>query len=160
MKNYALFLCICLFVVACQTPKTDYVALYKPIVETELAALNTGDLSLLDKYNAPDLVRYNGTTVINGLAASKEQLKTLPTLYDDLKQTLDEVVATENHVVARYTNTGKFKGTNLTFTVVGMTMYEIKENKIVRSWSALHALDELRKLGFTITPPALPIAAK
>lgn len=160
MKNYALFLCICLFIVACQTPKTDYVALYKPIVETELAALNTGDLSLLDKYNAPDLVRYNGTTVINGLAASKEQLKVLYTRYEDLKQTLDEVVATDNHVVARYTNTGKFKGTGIAFNVVGITIYEIKDKKIVRSWSALHALDELQKLGFTITPPAVTAAAK
>ena len=146
---------------ACQAP-TDYTALYKPIAEAELSAFNTGNFSLLDKYNAPDLERHFGIHEYKGLAAAKEHSKALHDAYDDMHQTLDDLVCSENKVVARCTTTGKLKGTNIAWKVPSMTWYELKDNKIVRSWTTVDGTDELQRIGFKLIPPtaAVPTPTK
>ncbi|WP_019143327.1 ester cyclase [Noviherbaspirillum massiliense] len=69
---------------------------------------------------------------------------------------VEELVAEENIVAARYTETGTFKApafghqpTGKSYELVAMEFFEIREGRIKRRWGARDSASQLRQLGVT-----------
>ena len=92
--------------------------------------------------------------------AHRQYSEVMLTAFPDLDRKIEELIATEDRVVARWTavgtNTGEFQGmpaSGKTATSSGITIFRIADGRIVEEWSESDLLGLLQQLG------AIPVGA-
>ncbi|MBI5646502.1 MAG: ester cyclase [Ignavibacteriae bacterium] len=87
--------------------------------------------------------------------------------FPDLRFTIHDLFADGDHVIARWTyaatNTGKFIGRPPTGRKVsdeGISIFRVKDGKIVEMWISQDSLGLLQQLGWVPTPASLPPGGK
>jgi steroid delta-isomerase-like uncharacterized protein len=118
------------------------------------SVLNDGDVSALDEMAVPgyqehDPLPRQGT----GLQGLKDRVTMMKSGLDP-RFTIEDLIAEEDKVVVRWTNSGtnvgEFLGmppTGKDFTIAGIDIHRIREGRIVEEWTTWDALGLMRQLG-------------
>jgi steroid delta-isomerase-like uncharacterized protein len=116
---------------------------------------NNWNVSAADELFSSDYVLHvSGVPAPLNRDAAKQVVTMFGTAFPDLRHTVDEMVAEDNAVVARWsvlgTHRGDFQGIAATGRLVrlsGTTVHHMSEGKIVETWLTLDNLDLLQQLG-------------
>ena len=119
-----------------------------------------GDLALIDELFAPNYVDHNP---LPGFAPDREGLKQSVTMmqaaFPDLHTHVEDLIAEENKVVARFSGHGTHKGelmgippTGRDVTVAGIQICRIVDGKVVEDWTELDNMGMMQQLG--VVPPS------
>ena len=124
---------------------------------------NQRKLDLVDELFADDYVVHvnvPGMEVIRGRDAFKQALPALYTAFPDLHETIEDMVAEGDKVVARLATSGGHSGewrgippTGKQWTNTGVYFLRLSGGKIVELSSLFDELNHVTQLGATITPP-------
>jgi len=151
---------------ATQPAPTDIVERNKRVVRTLYEeCLNRGRLERL-----PELVadEYEGVSKTRGPDGFRIIVEGLRTGFPDIRYTIEDLLAEDDRVVIRWTWEGTHDGRYLVFPpsgkkhrVSGITIYEVKDGKIVRAWLQADRLGHLQQFGvvpsdIATRPPAEP----
>lgn len=151
---------------AAPTPP-DYAAQYRPVVDTYIAAWNTGDVDSLDSAFVEDSKRHSsGGMTSESLADLKAMMTEFRSAYPDGQVVLDESYYLDGQSFHLWTFTGTNTGpgpgeiqpTGKSVAVSGMTRMRYRDGKISDELVYFDALDMQTQLGYTLTPPT-PVAA-
>lgn len=122
--------------------------------------LTGGKLELLDELVSPEFVdRTPGAPPqTRGPEVIRESQKRARDLFQDIRYTLDDLIAEGDRVVARYTVRATRKPAEGSdpgkpIEVTGITIYKIADGKIAETWIVNDQIALFRQLGFTLTPP-------
>jgi steroid delta-isomerase-like uncharacterized protein len=127
--------------------------------------LTEGDLSLADEILAPNAVIHVLDSFTPDFGTGPEAMKQIAGLYrstfPDIDITIDEVIATGDKVIARFTingtQTGDLPGipaTNLKVAIPGVDIYQIQDGQIVEFWHTADTLGLMKSVGAVPeTPP-------
>jgi predicted ester cyclase len=104
--------------------------------------LNKGQLELIPELWASDLVWHGGSLgTVQGVEAYTRMLSGSAASFEDLHLIVDDIVATGDKVVVRFTNGGRnigpFLGAEPTDEVIrweGIGIYQVAESRIVEAW--------------------------
>lgn len=121
--------------------------------------ISTGNLALADELCAPNYVNYGlPPGILPGIEGIKQTLGVFRAAFPDFHITLEDLIAEEDKVVARFTahgtHQGDFQGippTGKSFTAPGMTYYRIVNGKIAEDHPIFDQLGMLQQLG--VVPP-------
>jgi steroid delta-isomerase-like uncharacterized protein len=119
-----------------------------------------GDLAPIDQIYAPSYVdRTAPPGVTAGLAELKALISAYRAAFPDLRCRIDDIVASDDHVAARWTaegtHLGEFLGVPATgkrMSTFGMSMTRIQDGRIQEDWIIMDQVGVLRQLGFAIGP--------
>lgn len=128
--------------------------------------INQGKLALVRELIADDYVGPGGARGPDGFVTV---LGALRTGLSDIKFTLEDLIAEDNRVVVRWSwrathdgtlisPLGKFPATGKQVTTTGMTIYQLVNHKIVRTWNEPDRLGVLMQIGAVSADP--PAAAR
>lgn len=115
-----------------------------------------GNFALLDELMAPNIKLYDPARPQHreGLQAFKEVERIYKQAFPTKKLKIDDIFASEDKVVARWTCQGTHKGelegispTNRDFKISGITIYRFTNGKIVEIWQTWDRLGLLEQLG-------------
>lgn len=119
--------------------------------------LNTGDLERLTGLIAPDFVGVHDDVGPRGFAAT---LMGLRMAFPDIRYTVEDLVGEGDRVVVRWTwtgtNTAAFRGFAPSHKRIhdsGISIYQLREGKIIRAWLETNRLGFLQQIG--ALPPEL-----
>lgn len=122
---------------------------------------NKGNLGAADEFFAPDYKRY---TVAVGNPLNREnqvaRIAAMRKSFPDIRVNVNDILAEGDEVSVRAvvegTQWGDYMGiapTGKHMVVSAFDIFKIQNGKIVEHWGGNDALDLLRQLGATITPP-------
>ena len=126
------------------------------------AGWNDKDVSAVDSFMAePFIRRVNNVTTASNRKELAANMQVYITAFPDLHLTIDDVVATEDHVILNWTitgtNTGIFgeiQATGKKVKVTGITRMDFNESgKIVYEDVFFNELSLLQQLGHRLIPP-------
>jgi predicted ester cyclase len=116
---------------------------------------------LLKRYNefhSPDYIAH-GVTGDANLVQSRQGNQIVLAAFPDSKFTVEDVVATGDKVVVRYTFTGTHQGaymglppTGKKVAFSGISIYKVAGGKLVESWGVLDRLTLMQQLGAIPSP--------
>ena len=122
--------------------------------------LSGGKLERLDELVSPEFVdRTPGAPPqTRGPEVVRESQKRARDLFQDIRYTVDDLIAEGDRVVARYTvrairKTAEGSDPGKPIEVTGITIYKIADGKIAETWIVNDQIALFRQLGFTLTPP-------
>jgi steroid delta-isomerase-like uncharacterized protein len=125
----------------------------KALIRRYFKAIDTGDVSVLEKYVSPAFVDHDPSA---GQPPDREGLKqSFLSSQDALPgyHTVDELIAEGDTVVARVTGYGTHEGTyrgvpatGRKVRMSGIVIWRIRGGKIVERWSASHTEDLMRQI--------------
>jgi len=108
--------------------------------------INTGRLDGLDALVSGD---YEG-----GVAAFRANVADLRTGFPDIRFTIEDIIAEGDRAVVRWrweaTHDGPFRGnapTHKRVTNTGITIYQLRDSKIVKNWLETDRLGALQQMG-------------
>lgn len=122
---------------------------------------NKGELDVVDEVLAEDYVGHIPAMPgpICGTEGFKQLITAYRTAYPDVHVTVDDVIEAGDRVVVRWTshgtNTGALMGippTGRTVEVAGISIFEMKENKVATEWEGFDTLGMMRQLGVVESP--------
>ena len=117
-------------------------------------AFNQRNLEVVEELCSPDYLYHLGTTVIKGATEYKQFLLRLLKAFPDLNVTIEDTIANQDTVVARYTLRGTHKGNymgmpptgrQITLTAIGIT--RMANGKAVEQWVNADDLGALQQIG-------------
>jgi predicted ester cyclase len=121
--------------------------------------LTAGRFALLDELFSPEFVdRTPGAPAdVRGPEAIRASQRRARQLFEDIRYTVDDLVAEGDRVAARYTVRATRKPTAEDVTakpieVIGITMFRIAEGKIQEAWIVNDQIELFRQLGYTLAP--------
>jgi steroid delta-isomerase-like uncharacterized protein len=132
----------------------------KALVRRVFAALNQGNLAVIDEMTTPTYVHHDPA---NPQVRSREDYRQwfagLRTAFPDLQFTIEDLIAEGEKMVCRYTfrgtHTGQWRGmpaTGKQVVVTGITISHMVEGKAVEDWHNADALGLLQQLGVIPAP--------
>ncbi|HEY6140548.1 MAG TPA: ester cyclase [Thermoanaerobaculia bacterium] len=129
----------------------------KQVVRRYVEAFNRGDVDTLqNEIFAPDAV-VQGVLGWGGMDVVVPIWRELHAALQITMQ-IEELVAEDDTVAARYTERGTFVGpfrgnqpTGKSFELVAMEFFEIREGKIVRRWGARDHASQMRQIGMPMS---------
>jgi steroid delta-isomerase-like uncharacterized protein len=117
-------------------------------------ALNQGKLEVYDEIIAPEAILHTVSGDIIGLEAIKGFASMIITAFPDINFTIEDMVAEEDLVGIRWTNTGTQQGeyvgmpaTGIATAGTGMAIHRITDGKIQELWLSANDLGMLEQLG-------------
>jgi steroid delta-isomerase-like uncharacterized protein len=122
---------------------------------------NTGNVALVDDLLAPDFVDHaaqmgRGDPTRDGF---KTQVRLFRTAFPDGRSQIEDLIAEDDRVVARWTDGGTQRGewmgvppTGKRVTMSGIDVYRIEQGRIAEFWCSEDELGLLRQLG-ALQPP-------
>ena len=122
---------------------------------------NTGNVAIVDDLLAPDFVDHaaqmgGGDPTRDGF---KTQVRLFRTAFPDGRSQIEDLIAEDDRVVARWTDGGTQRGewmgvppTGKRVTMTGIDVYRIEQGRIAEFWCSEDELGLLRQLG-AIQPP-------
>lgn len=132
----------------------------KELARDVVDAFNDHDSDALTDLFADDLVFHRPLEELHGIEEFNDYVQEGYDAFPDITLTIEELVAEDDMVVARYTGTatheGEYKGIDPTGEEVqlsGMRMVRVEDGEIVEVWAQENDLGRLVQLG-VIEPPA------
>lgn len=114
---------------------------------------NQGQEAVLDEIISPDYRDYGHNPPGRGIEGAKEDFHSGAAYFSNAHFTIDEMLATGDQVVVRWTgtlkHTGDFKGvsaTGKTVTLTGISLYRVADGKLLETRNAVNWLDLLQQL--------------
>jgi predicted ester cyclase len=124
-------------------------------------AINKGNLDLLDELYTPGFTSHSmpEPDMPPGIEGDKQAIRLLRTAFPDYHISVEDLVAEGDRVVARYRSTGTqngdFRGippTGRRIESDGISIYRLRNGKIVERWDQVDTLGLLQQLGVIPTP--------
>lgn len=125
---------------------------------------NKGDLAKVDEVYSPNLL-YHHLNIYEdrkGIDAFKDFVVNIRTIYPDFFVAFENNFSHEEWATAQWTIIGTNTGprgdlppTGKKVKFSGVTIYQIKEGKIVEEWTYYNQGDVLKQLGFILVPPSI-----
>lgn len=117
--------------------------------------LNAGNFGLLDQLIGASYVEHNPVAKqAAGAAGIRERIQTMRTAFPDLRFVVDELIAEDAIVAARYhwqgTHKGPFLGiapTGRRLSVRGMDFYRLDDGRVIEHWDVVDEFGMLSQLG-------------
>jgi ketosteroid isomerase-like protein len=130
----------------------------KEIVRHYLQILSGGTLDALDQVVGPDFAdRTPGVPGnLHGPDTIRDSQRRARELFQDIRYTVDDLIAEGDRVAARYTVRAVRKGnggSGKPVEVTGITIFRIADGKIRETWVVNDQIELFHQLGFTIQPP-------
>jgi steroid delta-isomerase-like uncharacterized protein len=117
-----------------------------------------GDLDAANELLAPDFVLHVPLSCSPGVRGIDEVVSACRAAFQDLQVTVEDMVAEEDMVAARFTargiHNGAFMGlpaTSKPITMTGMEIFRLENGKIAELWGEANLLGLMQQLG--ILPP-------
>jgi steroid delta-isomerase-like uncharacterized protein len=118
---------------------------------------SSGQLGVADELVAAGCVNHDVASIsgdIKGVEALKAQVREYRAAFPDLRFLMQDLIATGDTVVARWTATGTNRAplmdippTGKTTSVEGMTISRLSNGKVIESWSQWDTLKLMQNLG-------------
>jgi steroid delta-isomerase-like uncharacterized protein len=127
---------------------------------------NQGNLTLIDQLVAPQEVSHDPANPgFHGAEGTRRMIALYRQAFPDLHFALDDMIAEDDLVVARWTASGTHKGelqgipvTNKRTSVPGITIYRVKDGKVEETWNNYDVLGMMQDLGLAPMPDqAMPM---
>ncbi len=116
--------------------------------------LNKGNLALVDELFSSNYVLHTPTGPIHGVEGYKQFVNMYLSAFPDLQFTIEDLIADQDKVVARWTGTGTHQGsligippTGKRATVTGISINRFENGKFFEGWLDFDALGMLQQLG-------------
>lgn len=134
---------------------------HKALVRRFIDAINQNDLARFDEFFAPDFVpRDTVVPIPPGPEGIRQLFAAVRHAFPDLQETLDDILAEGDKVMARWTvratHQGEFAGiapTGKPVTWKGVFVLRVAGGQFVEVWQVHDQLGLLQQLGATVTPP-------
>jgi steroid delta-isomerase-like uncharacterized protein len=130
----------------------------KAIAQRFFHALNDKNISAFDDLIAEDYIQHN-PLVGQGREALKQFMPMYFAAFPDLRVSLEDLIADESKVVARWTMYGTHQGeflgmpaTGRKIEITGMDMWRVAGGKLAEHWDQLDNLGMMQQLGMIPTP--------
>ncbi len=162
MKKYLLLLiAFSLFAGASCQQKSGSEEEMKDLLNANLEAWNTGNVSLFDEILSPEVVLHpNESEDLIGVEANKEWVTSTRTGFPDFNVTFDKIIIKGEYAAVEWTstgtNTGVFLGLPPTGKKVkfsGAFIMHVVEGKLIEIWQHWDGSSLLTQLGYKISPP-------
>jgi len=121
---------------------------------------NEGRLDRFEAFILPDVVPHTGPAVTDANSL-KQGIATIRNAFPDIHIALDDALAEEDKVVARFTISGTHKGefngipaTGKQAVFSGITIYRLAGGKIAEFWTEVDNLGMMQQLGVIPAPGA------
>lgn len=115
---------------------------------------NQGREEVLDEIISPDYMDYGHNPPGQGVEGAKQDYRDATAVFSDTHYTIDELIATEDKVIARwtgtYTHSGDFVGipaTGKKVSLTGISIYRLANGKLVETRNAVNWMGLLQQLG-------------
>jgi predicted ester cyclase len=121
-------------------------------------AFNRGNLDVIGELIDPELVYHTPDGDIRGLEGARQLVIGMRAAFPDFRVTAKDVLAEEDKVVIRFTDSGTYagdefgaaaKGRRIEWT--GVDIFRIADSKIIEGWGVADTLGLMRQLG--VLPP-------
>jgi steroid delta-isomerase-like uncharacterized protein len=120
--------------------------------------LSDGKLEVADEILAPGVIIHRLDSFTPDFGTGPEAMKQIVGLYrstfPDLDLVIDDVIAADDKVIARFSINGTQKGdlpgipaTGVAISIPSIDIYQIKDGKIVELWHAADTLGLMKALG-------------
>jgi steroid delta-isomerase-like uncharacterized protein len=128
----------------------------KDVVRSYVEAFNRGDIEALQQIFAPDAV-VQGVLGWGGMDVVVPIWRELHAALK-IEMTIEELVAEDDTVAARYTERGTFVGpfrgnepTGKSFELVAMEWFTLRDGRIIRRWGARDHASQMRQIGMPMS---------
>ncbi len=118
-----------------------------------------GNLSIADELLSPDFTMHVPLPASPGIEGINEVITTCRAAFEHLNVTIEDMIAEDNNVVARFTargiHTGNFMGlpaTGKPITMTGIEIFRVKNGKIIELWGEVNLLGLMQQLGIIPSP--------
>jgi steroid delta-isomerase-like uncharacterized protein len=118
-----------------------------------------GNLSAANKLLSSDFVIYGPLPASPGIEGINEIITTCRTAFEHLNVTIEDMIAEDDKVVARFTARGIHKGnfmdlpaTGKPIIMTGIEIFRIKNGKIHEIWAEANLLGLMQQLGIIPAP--------
>ena len=117
---------------------------------------NRRAFDVADELFAPEAIIYENGVALpgSGQAAVKELIGAICVAFPDIRITIDDMIATEDKVVLRWSSLGTHQGviqgiapTNRKVAANGIAIYRFADGKVVEEWMNTDQLGILKQLG-------------
>ena len=115
---------------------------------------NKKNLAALDELVGSNCVIHSPDGDVHGLEGLKQIVSTYQTVFPDHQFTVEEMIAEEDKIAARWTMRGTQRGelrgippTGKRVTLMGMSIFRVAGGKIVEDWVSPDTLGLLQQLG-------------
>jgi len=165
ITQIALMLLLCTSA-SCQyeTANTKADEKIKSLIDRGVKIWNEGDLSIADEIYSPEIV-YHHLNIYEdriGINAFKEFVDGIRTTYPDFFVVFENRFIADEWATAQWTISGTNTGlrgdqpaTGKKMKVSGVTIYHIKDGKIMEEWVYYNQGAILKQLGYTFNPPSI-----
>jgi len=138
-----------------ETVKTSVVEENKAVVRRFYEEVfNQGQEAVIDEIISPDYMDYGHNPPGRGIEGAKADFRGGAAYFSNPHFKIDDLIATGDQVVARWTgtltNTGDFMGvpaSGKTVTLTGISSYRVANGKLLETRNAVNWLDLLQQLG-------------
>jgi predicted ester cyclase/heme-degrading monooxygenase HmoA len=146
----ALLICLA----GCSLQKAGNEKLKATYIQAVEDAYNKGEVNAYDKFLAADYIRHDspGPDII-GLEAFKQSIMESRRVYPDLKLTVNSMIKEGNTSALRWTLQATEMSTGKQVLIMGCTLHQWANNKIVESWNYPDNLSRNQQLGYKMSPP-------
>ncbi len=118
-----------------------------------------GNIKAADELLSPDFSMYTPLPASPGIEGIHEVITTCRAAFEHLNVTIEDMVAEDDRVAARFTAHGIHKGdfmglpaTGKQITMTGIEIFRIKEGKIVELWGEANLFGLMQQLGIFPVP--------
>ena len=118
-----------------------------------------GNLRIADELLSPDFVMHIPLPASPGIGGINEVITTCREAFEHLNVTIEDMIAEDNNVAARFTAHGIHKGsfmglpaTGKPITMTGIETFRIKDGKIIELWGEANLLGLMQQLGIFAAP--------
>jgi steroid delta-isomerase-like uncharacterized protein len=113
-----------------------------------------GNLSIANELLSSDFAMHIPLPTSSGIEGICEVITTCRAAFEHLNVTIDDMIAEENKVAARFTARGIHKGdfmglpaTGKSITMTGIEIFRIENGKIIELWGEVNLLGLMQQLG-------------
>jgi predicted ester cyclase len=115
---------------------------------------NQGQEAVIDEIVAPDYMDYGHTPPGKGPEGAKQDFRGIAGAFSNPHFTIDDLIATGDQVIARwtgtFTHTGEFAGvapTGKSLMLTGMSIYRLANGQLLETRNAVNWMPLLQELG-------------
>ena len=127
----------------------------KALIRRYIEEMDKGNTAIVDQLVATNCVfHYPGGLDVRGPEALKEHVAKVYTAFPDFLHTIEDIVAEEDKVVARFTNRGTHKGefmgiapTGKQIAFTAMFIARVSDGEFVEGWVEVDLLGLMQQLG-------------
>ncbi|MCO6491842.1 MAG: nuclear transport factor 2 family protein [Phaeodactylibacter sp.] len=124
------------------------------------ALLDKMDKAMMEKnaemtaalYHA-DAVRHTQEGDIEGQEKIREQTAEFYRNVPDAEGKNHDIICSGDYAVVRWEGKGTPEGAPKTVSVTGITIYKIKDGKVIEEWEEMNTLSLMMQMGFELKPP-------